>query len=124
MIQAQASAVMNTNPARTIRRSRRRELDDRRICGHDRLHSAALDDTMVVEVQAGELTVAVLEIKLDLALCGRSSTAHLGNLVLEPMRNIDANTMLSARRRIPDRLASAVSPLQLFNSSSRSGQNG
>ena len=62
---------------------------------------------VIVKMEVSELRVAGLQIEYHVALGLGCAAADLGNLVLEPMRQIDALPVLGSRDRVLDRLAVA-----------------
>lgn len=63
---------------------------------------------MVVEMQMGELVVAVLQIERDFALGRAGGAAHFGDRVFESIRKFDAGTQFFAGALVADRLAAGI----------------
>src|SRR5215469_1019339 len=80
---AHANTIVTPRLAMTAARSRRAN------------HSAGalVDDAGMAEVDARELTVRVVEVKLDIAYCFGTPAPDFGNTVLETVGNIDAHAM-------------------------------
>src|SRR5262249_37149864 len=71
-----------------------------------RRNALLCDDTLLAEMDARELGVAVHEAgQRDRSGRSRRATSHLGNTVFEAVRQIDTRASIGAGHRIFDRLA-------------------
>src|SRR5216684_6804023 len=89
-------------PSTTARSCRRAPRSRSAVTGGFRL----VDEALVAEVEVRELPVGVFEAGQRDRGSGRGGgTAHLGDAVLEAMRQVDAHTMLGTSHWVADRLA-------------------
>ena len=107
----QARAMTASKPARTIDRSRLRRASRfvASLSIGDKSNSAMLDHAVIVEVQVSELTVAVFQLQLDLALCGAGAASDFRDFVFKSVRDVDAGTVVGSGEGVLDRLTNGFS---------------